>query len=286
MGSNNFRLAEHKPTLFVGLKWSSNESIMWQMVPRNGVITIELLRKDLCKFHAFSSLHKESPFWQKLLNEGCCQRASPHQENNTSVLGRHRKGCFTPQLSCKWRLPHPAGSPSAGGSPSPFQQFPLPSWPASCGIPFCGRCWSGPMDPACLSLCLCLQQSAAHSSLRASDHLEHLRGHLGASPLPASCQAARSIQETSPEPSSRQCTNSAGIAWGQATRDPDDACILGADLAWLSLSSSKKNSEAKGKPYHLLPELVQFPHIEGLKYSFAFCPFHSNILRHNLERFL
>lgn len=101
----------------------------------------------------------------------------------------------------------------------------------------------------------------------------------GAFPLPVGCQASRNIQETPPVPSPRQYTDSARIARGQGIRAPGHACTLGADPAWVSLPSSKKNSGAKGEPYLLLPEVVQFPHIEGHKYSFTFCPFHSNILR-------
>lgn len=117
-------------------------------------------------------------------------------------------GMLYPTASLQMEVSHPAGSPADGSSPSPFQQFPLPSCPASCGIPSCSRCWSDfqtcdPVDLPCLSisssLCLCEQQSAAHSSSCASGHPECLRGQLGTFPLPVGCQllwAARNIQET------------------------------------------------------------------------------------------
>lgn len=229
---------------------------------------------------------KKSPssrsWWMKAVTRG----HHPSRKITPVCWGGTQEGMLYPTASLQMEVSHPAGSPADGSSPSPFQQFPLPSCPASCGIPSCSRCWSdftscGPPMPFHLQLPVPMW-TAFHSTPRVP---ERPAWHF---PLASRLSVAVGSKEYSGDLLSTQPQAMHRLSWNcprSGYRPPDPACILGVNPAWVSLLSCKKNSETKGKPYHILPELIQFPCTEGLKYSFVFYPFHSNILRHNLEGF-
>lgn len=208
------------------------------------------------------------PFWQKLLNEGCCQRASPQQENNTgrdALSHSYPANGDSPILHVPLQMEVP--SPLSSGSLCPH------ALPAVGSLSVAGvGLVSHPVDPPCvsisISLYLCLQHSAAHSFLLTAlwtpgapegcSLLQNLTRTLGIFPLPVGCQAAGNSGDlSSAEP---QAMHRLSWNWLRSGHKGSRPCLhLGSRPCIVNLPSSKKSSGANDEPYLLLPKVIQFP---------------------------
>lgn len=165
------------------------------------------------------------------------------QENSTSVLGGHRRGCSNPYLPSRWRSrQYPAPLPSSSLCPHMTSQL----WRT------CGGCRYGPTahgTPPYLSFpgCLCLrkQQSTAFAS-SVSLHPEHLRGQ---HPVKHHGQQQGTVRSPLHYTAQGNTQTQQWLLKVRARRAPDFACVSGAEPALVTLLSCKKDSETKGEPY-------------------------------------